>query len=67
MDELIEKVTWEPDPAEREELMDEAQQIIVDEAPWAFLHQPNWIVAVNKNFTGFAKVDDLCSAVRLHG
>jgi peptide/nickel transport system substrate-binding protein len=60
VDELIEQVTWEPDPAKREALMKEAQQIIVDEAPWAFLHQPNWIVAANKNFTGFAKLDDLC-------
>lgn len=60
VDELIEQVTWEADPAKRDTLMKEAQQIIVDEAPWAFLHQPNWIVAANKNFTGFAKLDDLC-------
>jgi peptide/nickel transport system substrate-binding protein len=60
VDELIQKVTWTVDPVERQKMMDEAQQIIVDEAPWAFLHQPNWIVAMNKNFTGFAKLDDLC-------
>ena len=60
VDELIEQVTWETDPAKREEMMKEAQQIIVEEAPWAFLHQPNWIVATSKDFTGFAKVDDLC-------
>jgi len=60
VDELIEKVTWTVDAGERQKLMDQAQQIIVDEAPWAFLYQPDWVVAVNKNFTGFAKLDDLC-------
>jgi len=60
VDELIEEATWTVDEAKRQELMNEAQRIIVEEAPWAFLHQPNWIVAVSKNFTGFAKVDDLC-------
>ena len=48
------------DEAKRQEYMNEAQQLIVEEAPWDFLHQPNWIVAVSKDFTGFAKVDDLC-------
>ncbi len=60
VDELIQKVTWTVDPAERQKLMDEAQKIIVEEAPWAYLHQPNWVVAMNKKFTGFAKLDDLC-------
>jgi peptide/nickel transport system substrate-binding protein len=60
VDSLIEDVTWTTDEAQRDEMMREAQQIIVDEAPWAFLHQPNWIVGVSKDFTGFAKVDDLC-------
>jgi len=60
VDQLIEEVTWTTDEAKRQELMNEAQKIIVEEAPWAFLHQPNWIVAVSKDFTGFAKVDDLC-------
>lgn len=60
VDEIIEEVTWTVDPDKRQELMDEAQKIIVEEAPWAYLHQPNWVVATNKDFTGFAKVDDLC-------
>lgn len=60
VDEIIEKVTWTVDTTERQKLMDEAQKIIVEEAPWAYLHQPNWIVAMNKDLTGFAKVDDLC-------
>jgi peptide/nickel transport system substrate-binding protein len=58
VDQLIDEVTWTVDEAEREELMREAQKIIVEEAPWAFLHQPDWIVAVGKDFTGFAKVDE---------
>jgi hypothetical protein len=40
--------------------MREAQQIIVDDAPWAFLYQPDWIVAVDGDFYGFAMLDDLC-------
>jgi peptide/nickel transport system substrate-binding protein len=60
VDELIELATWETDEAKRTEYMNEAQKIIVEEAPWAFLHQPDWIVGVSKDFTGFAKLDDLC-------
>jgi len=60
VDELIELATWTVDEVKRTEYMHEAQKIIVEEAPWAFLHQPDWIVAVSKDFTGFAKLDDLC-------
>jgi len=60
VDELIELATWTVDEAKRTEYMDEAQKLIIEEAPWAFLHQPDWIVAVSKDFTGFAKLDDLC-------
>ncbi len=60
VDDLIQKVTWTVDPAQRQKMMDQAQKIIVDEAPWAFLYQPDWVVGVSKKFTGFAKLDDLC-------
>jgi len=60
VDELMQQATWTVDPAARQKMLDEAQQLIVTEAPWAFLHQPDWIVAMNKNFKGFVKVDDLC-------
>jgi peptide/nickel transport system substrate-binding protein len=60
VDDLIQKVTWTVDPAQRQQMMDQAQKIIVDEAPWAFLYQPDWVVGVGKKFTGFAKLDDLC-------
>ncbi len=60
VDELIDTTAWSLDPDVREAGMREAQQIIVDDAPWAFLYQPDWIVAVNKDFYGFAMFDDLC-------
>ncbi len=60
VDELIQQATWTVDQDARKKMLDEAQQIIVSEAPWAYLHQPDWIVAMSKNFYGFAKVDDLC-------
>ncbi len=60
VDELIAQATWTVDQEARKKMLDEAQQIIVSEAPWAYLHQPDWIVAMNKNFYGFAKLDDLC-------
>jgi len=60
VDELIETTAWSLDPAVREAGMREAQEIVIDDAPWAFLYQPDWIVAVNKDFYGFAMLDDLC-------
>lgn len=60
VDELIETAAWSLDPAVREAGMREAQEIVIDDAPWAFLYQPDWIVAVNKDFYGFAMLDDLC-------
>jgi peptide/nickel transport system substrate-binding protein len=60
VDELIETAAWSLDPAVREAGMREAQEIIIDDAPWAFLYQPDWIVAVDKDFYGFAMLDDLC-------
>ena len=60
VDELIETAAWSLDSEVREEGMREAQQIIIDDAPWAFLYQPDWIVSVDKDFYGFALLDDLC-------
>jgi ABC-type transport system substrate-binding protein len=39
--------------------MREAQQIVIEEAPWGFLYQPDWVVAASQDFTGIAKVDEL--------
>lgn len=59
VDQIIDEIIWNVDQTEREALMREAQQLIVEEAPWAFLYQPDWIVAVSPDFTGVAKVDEL--------
>jgi peptide/nickel transport system substrate-binding protein len=59
INQLIEEVTWTIDEARREELMREAQQIFTEEAPWAFLYQPDWIVGASPDFTGIAKIDEL--------
>ena len=34
-------------------------KIIVGEAPWAFLYQPDWIVATRANVSGIALFNDL--------
>ncbi|HET7009534.1 MAG TPA: ABC transporter substrate-binding protein, partial [Anaerolineales bacterium] len=45
LDQIIEDGTFSRDPTERAELARRAQEILVDEAVWAFLYQPDWIVA----------------------
>jgi peptide/nickel transport system substrate-binding protein len=59
VDELIDKGTFSRDKTEREKLIKQAQEIIVKEAPWAFLYQPQWIVTTRSNVTGIALFDDL--------
>jgi len=59
LDELIDTAAWSLDPDEKEAGMREAQQIIVEDAPWVFLAQPDWIVAVNKDFYGFSVRDQV--------
>jgi peptide/nickel transport system substrate-binding protein len=59
VDQIIQEVTWTVDETRREELMREAQQIVIEEAPWGFLYQPDWVVAASQDFTGIAKVDEL--------
>ncbi len=53
VDQIIDEAMYEPDPVKREALSKEAQKIIVDEAPWAFLFQINYVVAARKNIRGF--------------
>ena len=59
VDQLIEQGTFSRDKAERAKLIARAQEIIVKEAPWAFLYQPQWIVATRSNVSGIALFDDL--------
>ena len=53
VDEIIDTAMYEPDLTKRDALSKEAQQIIVDEAPWGLLYQINFVVAARKNVTGF--------------
>lgn len=59
LDEIIEKGTFSRDPAEREELARRAQEILADEAVWAYLYQPAWIVATRSDVSGIALFHDL--------
>ncbi len=53
VDELID-LGWKAlDPEERRELSEEAQRIIVDEAPWVYLAQPDYKIAMRDTVTGF--------------
>lgn len=49
VDQLILEGLYEPDQAKRESLSKEAQKIIVEEAPWAFLYARDFFVPVAKN------------------
>jgi peptide/nickel transport system substrate-binding protein len=53
VDEIIATAMYEPDKATRDALSVEAQQIIVDEAPWGLLYQINYVVAARSNVSGF--------------
>ncbi|HJX39666.1 MAG TPA: ABC transporter substrate-binding protein [Anaerolineae bacterium] len=58
VDELIKTTAWSLDPEVKEAGMLEAQQIIQDEAPRAFLYQPDWLVVATEDFHGYAVTDD---------
>jgi peptide/nickel transport system substrate-binding protein len=53
VDELILAGIYEADPAKRAEVLKEAQQIIVDEAPWGLLYQIDQVIAARKNISGY--------------
>jgi len=53
VDELLEAGRAEMDPAQREAYYLEAQEIIVDEAPWAFLTTGEIIIATGEHVTDF--------------
>ncbi|MYI19535.1 MAG: hypothetical protein F4121_05445 [Acidimicrobiia bacterium] len=44
----------EKDPAARRAMFEEAQRIISEEAPWAFLAQPDYKIALRDDIGGFA-------------
>jgi peptide/nickel transport system substrate-binding protein len=59
LDGIIEQGTFSRDPDERAELARRAQEILVDEAVWAPLYQPDWIVATRSDVSGIALFHDL--------
>jgi peptide/nickel transport system substrate-binding protein len=59
LDQIIEQGTFSRDAQERADLARQAQQILVDEAVWAYLYQPNWIVATRSDVSGIALFHDL--------
>ncbi len=53
VDEII-KEGWRTfDPDARRALFEEAQRLIVDDAPWVFLAQPDYKIAMRESVTGF--------------
>jgi peptide/nickel transport system substrate-binding protein len=54
LDELFDQGLYEPDPDKRAELSVEMQHIWLDDAPWAPLYHPNWIIGTGPSFKGFA-------------
>ena len=54
VDEIIRDGWGERDPAARLAMFQEAQRIISDDAPWAFLAQPDYKIALRDNIGGFA-------------
>lgn len=53
VDEIIAEGWVELDPARRIELFNEAQRLIIDDAPWVFLAQPNYKIAMRDTVDGY--------------
>ena len=59
LDAIIEQGTFSRDAEERTELARRAQEILVEDAVWAYLYQPDWIVATRADVSGIALFHDL--------
>ena len=57
-DALLEKGTFELDPAKRDDLSKQAQKIAIDDAPWAFLYSSDYLVVTRKGVTGVTRPFD---------
>ncbi len=55
LDEIIEEGTFETDPAAREALLLEAQQLMVEDADRIYLWSADWNLATRANITGVTK------------
>jgi len=58
VDQLIERAMATTDPAERRELSQQAQQIVIDQAPWAFLFTRNMLIGAQPTVSGITHSDD---------
>lgn len=53
VDELVRKAATTNDQGEREKLYQEAQKIVIDEAPYIYLYQKDFLLPVSKRVKGF--------------
>ncbi|MFE1628230.1 ABC transporter substrate-binding protein [Brevibacillus reuszeri] len=53
VDELVRKAASINDKAEREKIYQEAQKIVIDEAPYLYLYQKDFLLPVSKSVKGF--------------
>ena len=53
LEELYKQGLYEQDPKKREQLSIQMQHIWLDDAPWAPLYHPNWIIGTSPTFKGF--------------
>ena len=54
VDEIIRDGWAEKDPAVRRAMFEEAQRLITEDAPWVFMAQPDYKIALRDNVGGFA-------------
>lgn len=59
LDALIDAGTFSRDATERAEIASQAQELLVNEAVWAYLYSPSWIVVTRSDVSGIALFDDL--------
>ena len=57
-DALLEDGTFELDPETRAEISRQAQEIAIEDAPWAFLYSADYIVAARNGVTGVTRPYD---------
>lgn len=59
LDEYIKQLTVTRDPDARMEISHKAQQLVLDEALWIYLYQPDLVIATRSNVSGLALFNDL--------
>jgi len=58
MDRLVEQAMATTDAAERRRLSQQAQQVVIDQAPWAFLFTRNTLIGTRAGVTGITQSND---------